>query len=240
MQRGENQLPPSPLSHSRRIEAGTKSLFQKFLVYAHRWQLLPAPASLTGKNNFLLWFLPADPSPSLLFSCDQCFSGRLHHSGFEEFDMQRFFHSTPRLWSAFDKSHLGKLRKKTGYTFSNCKKALEVNGNDYEKVFPFLSPLFTLIFITNYFKVTLICVNFNSRLKSGCTNKPRLWDGQKPQNWRAERRRRVSLESPVRQKRPLLWLRSTVKLTLWPGTKPSGALSSRSPLRVCTMQRVFL
>jgi hypothetical protein len=55
--------------------------------------------------------------------------------------MQRFFHSTPRLWSAFDKSLLGKLRKKTGYTFSNCKKALEVNGNDYEKVHIFLISL---------------------------------------------------------------------------------------------------
>jgi len=33
-----------------------------------------------------------------------------------------------------NKSPLAILRKKTGYSFSNCKKALEVNENNIEKV----------------------------------------------------------------------------------------------------------
>ncbi|CAK9814601.1 Elongation factor Ts, mitochondrial [Anthophora plagiata] len=37
------------------------------------------------------------------------------------------------LYNASKKSLLSKLRKKTGYTFVNCKKALEVNDNDVEK-----------------------------------------------------------------------------------------------------------
>lgn len=44
---------------------------------------------------------------------------------------------------ASDKSALATLRKKTGYTFANCKKALELNQNDLTKVcfakFRFLS-----------------------------------------------------------------------------------------------------
>ena len=38
------------------------------------------------------------------------------------------------LWQATNKSLLAKLRKKTGYTFANCKKALEIHQNDVEKV----------------------------------------------------------------------------------------------------------
>ncbi|CAB0035336.1 unnamed protein product [Trichogramma brassicae] len=37
------------------------------------------------------------------------------------------------LWQASNKSLLAKLRKKTGYTFANCKKALELHENDVEK-----------------------------------------------------------------------------------------------------------
>ncbi|XP_049822198.1 elongation factor Ts, mitochondrial isoform X2 [Aethina tumida] len=40
----------------------------------------------------------------------------------------RFFSSTSQ-----EKSVLAALRKKTGYTFSNCKKALEMHNNDLEK-----------------------------------------------------------------------------------------------------------
>ncbi|XP_059489863.1 elongation factor Ts, mitochondrial [Neocloeon triangulifer] len=72
----------------------------------------------------------------LVFTCDQCCADRKVASPIFQRDfrrMQRFFHSTPRLWATFDKSLLGKLRKKTGYTFSNCKKALETCGNDMEK-----------------------------------------------------------------------------------------------------------
>lgn len=45
----------------------------------------------------------------------------------------RFFHSTS-LHFAAEKSHLASLRKKTGYTFANCKKALELHNNDIQKV----------------------------------------------------------------------------------------------------------
>lgn len=45
----------------------------------------------------------------------------------------RFIHTHNFLWQASGKGLLAKLRKKTGYTFSNCKKALEVNENDIEK-----------------------------------------------------------------------------------------------------------
>lgn len=45
----------------------------------------------------------------------------------------RFLH-VGRAACAVDKSALASLRKKTGYTFSNCKKALEMNGGDLTKV----------------------------------------------------------------------------------------------------------
>ncbi|XP_045592836.2 elongation factor Ts, mitochondrial [Procambarus clarkii] len=35
--------------------------------------------------------------------------------------------------SAVDKNHLAKLRKQTGFSISNCKKALEMHNNDFEK-----------------------------------------------------------------------------------------------------------
>jgi elongation factor Ts len=34
-----------------------------------------------------------------------------------------------------NQSLLSSLRKKTGYAITNCKKALEINDNDIEKVF---------------------------------------------------------------------------------------------------------
>lgn len=45
----------------------------------------------------------------------------------------RLIHSTPLIYSA-EKSSLAVLRKKTGYTFANCKKALELHQNDLTKV----------------------------------------------------------------------------------------------------------
>lgn len=45
----------------------------------------------------------------------------------------RSFH-TSRLVHAAEKSNLATLRKKTGYTFANCKKALELHNNDLVKV----------------------------------------------------------------------------------------------------------
>nr|CAD7435212.1 unnamed protein product [Timema monikensis] len=47
----------------------------------------------------------------------------------------RLLHVGQPLWNTvgLNKSVLAKLRKKTGYTFSNCKKALELHNNDLEK-----------------------------------------------------------------------------------------------------------
>ncbi|CRK89896.1 CLUMA_CG003628, isoform A [Clunio marinus] len=45
----------------------------------------------------------------------------------------RFFHVTRSVWGSTDKSALSALRKKTGYTFANCKKALELHENDLTK-----------------------------------------------------------------------------------------------------------
>lgn len=46
----------------------------------------------------------------------------------------RRFHITP-VCQAAESSLLAKLRKKTGYTIANCKKALEMNNNDSDKVY---------------------------------------------------------------------------------------------------------
>ncbi|XP_071454092.1 elongation factor Ts, mitochondrial isoform X2 [Hetaerina americana] len=47
--------------------------------------------------------------------------------------MIRYFHSGQVCWANLNKSLLAKLRKKTGYTFANCKKALELHSNDLAK-----------------------------------------------------------------------------------------------------------
>lgn len=44
----------------------------------------------------------------------------------------RCIHLSRFVWDA-TKSNLAKLRKKTGYTFANCKKALDLNDNDLVK-----------------------------------------------------------------------------------------------------------
>ncbi|XP_012285738.1 elongation factor Ts, mitochondrial [Orussus abietinus] len=45
----------------------------------------------------------------------------------------RYVHINNFLWQSSNKALLAKLRKKTGYTFSNCKKALELHENDLQK-----------------------------------------------------------------------------------------------------------
>lgn len=47
--------------------------------------------------------------------------------------LARFIHTGATRW-AVEKSNLAVLRKKTGYTFANCKKALELHNNDITKV----------------------------------------------------------------------------------------------------------
>lgn len=46
----------------------------------------------------------------------------------------RYFSTGNTVWQSSTKSLLGKLRKKTGYTFANCKKALDLHENDFTKV----------------------------------------------------------------------------------------------------------
>ncbi|XP_066138032.1 elongation factor Ts, mitochondrial isoform X2 [Euwallacea fornicatus] len=46
--------------------------------------------------------------------------------------LSRYIHTT-RVPFAAEKSALATLRKKTGYTFTNCKKALELHNNNLEK-----------------------------------------------------------------------------------------------------------
>lgn len=49
------------------------------------------------------------------------------------FRISRRSFQTSSIWLATDKALLSKLRKSTGYTFANCKKALEVSNNDLAK-----------------------------------------------------------------------------------------------------------
>lgn len=44
------------------------------------------------------------------------------------------------LAASIEKSGLATLRKKTGYTFANCKKALELHNNDLAKVSKIAAP----------------------------------------------------------------------------------------------------
>lgn len=46
---------------------------------------------------------------------------------------KRFLYTGRICWSQNQKSVLAQLRKKTGYTIANCKKALEMHENDINK-----------------------------------------------------------------------------------------------------------
>lgn len=63
---------------------------------------------------------------------------------------QQTFHNL-RLYST-EKSLLAALRKKTGYSFINCKKALEIHNNDIVKV----SESRHISMITSVFQMTPI------------------------------------------------------------------------------------
>ncbi|XP_012252194.2 elongation factor Ts, mitochondrial [Athalia rosae] len=45
----------------------------------------------------------------------------------------RYIHTNNSLWQASNKALLSELRRKTGYTFANCKKALQLHENDIKK-----------------------------------------------------------------------------------------------------------
>lgn len=92
----------------------------------------------------------------------------------------RTLHTTRQLYKSstgLEKSALAALRKKTGYTFANCKKALELHNNDVNQV--------------REEKETDILEEYNKqtfsmffRQKNGCTNRRNLWAGQRPPSLR--------------------------------------------------------
>ncbi|KAJ1526264.1 hypothetical protein ONE63_009419 [Megalurothrips usitatus] len=51
---------------------------------------------------------------------------------FSSKQLVRLFVTSPSTWNT-SKNQLAKLRKKTGYTFANCKKALDMHNHDLEK-----------------------------------------------------------------------------------------------------------
>lgn len=54
-------------------------------------------------------------------------------------ELRRCFHSSSTILTQVEKSQLAKLRKKTGYTISNCKKALEIHQNNFQKALEWLN-----------------------------------------------------------------------------------------------------
>lgn len=76
------------------------------------------------------------------------------------FQLVRRFHSAP-VCRAAESSLLAKLRKKTGYTIANCKKALEMNENDADKVI-----YLTTIKLYNYFYIfcPVLCMHVTTYL----------------------------------------------------------------------------
>lgn len=56
----------------------------------------------------------------------------LRNTGLTKMNSARLFHAC-KVLAAVDKGALAKLRKKTGFTLGNCKKALVMNENDIEK-----------------------------------------------------------------------------------------------------------
>lgn len=54
---------------------------------------------------------------------------------FRTLTLVRRIHITSPNWSSSSKAQLLKLRKKTGYPFESCKKALLLNDNSLEKVY---------------------------------------------------------------------------------------------------------
>lgn len=77
-------------------------------------------------------------------------------------------------------SPLAALRKKTGYSFVNCKKALELHNNDITAVsFPICSIPRDIIAFIDLFH------SFDDRQNNGYENKHNRWVGQRQPNWKA-------------------------------------------------------
>jgi len=66
----------------------------------------------------------------------------------------RGIHTSSTNWSS-SKAQLLKLRKKTGYPFESCKKALQLNDNSLEKV--------KIIYLYNLVKCKYLYLFLNSQ-----------------------------------------------------------------------------
>lgn len=90
---------------------------------------------------------------------------------------------------AADKTLLMKLRKSTGYTFINCKEALEKFDNDVTQVI-LLSLTSSLLLCCSLTK-KWIKTRFPFRLKAGCMSRLRRRAGTKQTSWKVEKPKRA-------------------------------------------------
>lgn len=79
---------------------------------------------------------------------------------------------------ATEASPLAVLRKKTGYSFVNCKKALELHNNDCVKV--------SRLKISARLIDTFLTSDFRCRQSNGFESKLSRWAGQRQPNWKDE------------------------------------------------------
>lgn len=87
-----------------------------------------------------------------------------------------------------------KLRKNTGYTFTNCKKALEKFDNDVTQVSTAVRHNVCVSVSHNHKQKlnNIVIFDLCFRLKPGCTNKPRKKAGPKQTSWKDEKPKRAS------------------------------------------------
>lgn len=110
----------------------------------------PPPPGLRGPASAAAFPAPRAPVPPQVPSLRTCFRPPQHLAEFRfsPFSLllqagplplrspqpRHAFHAGDRLSSASSKDLLMKLRRKTGYSFVNCKKALETCGGDLRRV----------------------------------------------------------------------------------------------------------
>lgn len=82
-----------------------------------------------------------------------------------------------------------KLRKNTGYTFTNCKKALEKFDNDVTQV---STAVIHNVCVTQAEVEQYCYFDLFFRLKPGCTSRPRKRAGPKQTSWKDEKPKRAS------------------------------------------------
>lgn len=108
----------------------------------------------------------------------------------------QWFHTEGQLLAA-QKALLLKLRKNTGYTFTNCKKALEKFDNDVTQVRTSFTHPQSLTHVPTHTQmlnnISNLFLFFFLRLRLGYMNKPRKRAGPKQTSWKAEKPKRASL-----------------------------------------------